>query len=266
MDLKDYSLLIQGPAHQHGFLMCQLFKDTFGEIIYSTEAIPNDIYEYCDKHKLFDNIQLVVSDLEEIKHVLPEDIVLYGQNFHKQVLTTFNGLEKCSKPFVIKMRSDEYFLGIDNIDYFVDEDLVNFTNIFFRHFETYPYHPSDHFFVARKDLLVATFSMLKDACYDNFDKFLLTTCQNPEVQLFAEQALCLALLFNITGKKIPFYDERTNIQLFHNYFNLFPCKSIGPYCMASLDYESKKGRTFHTSVKHSKRTLNSDCNSLKQYQ
>ena len=267
MNLKDCSLLIQGPAHHHSMITMDYAKNFFGEIVYSTYPLEDKLYDFAVDNNYLDDgdIKLLINNLEANKEVLPDNIALSQQNFHKQVLSTFSGLKQCTKKYVLKMRSDEYYLGIKNIDAFIKEDKVNFINVFFRHFSKFPYHPSDHMFLAERTLMADTFDFLYNACYVDFENFTETTCQEPNVQLFAEQALCLAFLYNLTKSKIPFRNASTNHWLFHKFFHIFTAKSIGPYCISARRGPHHEGKQFVTDLEHSHLKLKNDCNSMEQY-
>lgn len=265
MHLQDCSLLIQGPLHQHSIINLDYVKDVFGEIIYSTYPIDDNLYDFVQFKGLSNSADLIINEVDR-KHVLPDNVALSQQNFEKQVLSTFNGLKKCTKKYVLKMRSDEYYLGLKNLPDYTDDTKVNFVNIFFRHFDQFPYHISDHMFVAERNLLHNSFSMLYNACYLDFEKFVQTTCRsrNINVQLFAEQAICLSLLYNIVGQKIPFHNKKINVFFFQEYFHIFTAKSIGPYCV-STSRPNHNGKQFVTNIEHSHLKLKTDCNSIGQY-
>lgn len=263
MNLKDCSLLIQGPPHQHSIINIDYIKDVFGEIVYSTYPMDEYIYNLANNKDLYYNTKFIVNEINH-NHALPDNVALTQQNFEKHVLSTYNGLKQCTKKYVLKMRTDEYYLGLKNIDDFVDDNKVNFINVFFRHFNQFPYHPSDHMFLAEKELLLKSFALLYDACYYDFEMFMNLTCQDPNVQLFAEQAICLSILYNITRSKIPFKSTSTNIMLFNKFFHIFTAKSIGPYCICTSRI-NHTGKQFVTNVEHSPLRLKTDCNSIGQY-
>jgi hypothetical protein len=265
MDLKDCSLLIQGPFHQNSIIGINYLGDFFGEIVYSTYPVSDELYDFLKDNNIEERTKLIINDNNKPRHVLPDNVGLIQQNLHKQVISTYNGLKKCTKKYVLKMRSDEYYLGLDKITDFVKEDKINFVNIFFRHFNRFPYHPSDHMFLAEKSVLVDVFDILHRSCYVNFEEFTLRTCQDPNVQLFAEQAICLAFLHKLTGGiKIPFHDIDYNVMLFKKFFHIFTAKSIGPYCVCSSRI-NHHGKQFVTNIEDSPLWLKNDCHSMGQY-
>jgi hypothetical protein len=138
------SILIQGVFHENTIKTINQYIDKF-EIVVSTYDYPN----YLIGHK---NLTVVYNKLK-----LPKDSY-NRQNIYYQVNTTFNGLKKCTKTFVLKLRSDEFYSKIESINFY-DKILTN--NFLIRTWDYSPFHFSDHFILANRNLLINSFKDLK---------------------------------------------------------------------------------------------------------
>lgn len=126
---KDLTFIIQGRMVDRDLLIRNIRNlCKYGKVVLAVWDITPEL----DEAKILDYIRLNRINNE--------------QNVYLQVYTTLNGLNSVDTPFVIKIRSDEYYYNFNPFISKIDENLdkIVTTNIFFRKTATHPYHISDH--------------------------------------------------------------------------------------------------------------------------
>lgn len=99
-----------------------------------------------------------IPSLDLVKLWMPDQ----SANYYYQLYSTHKGMEQVTAKYTIKMRTDEYYSNLGPlIDIFLkdDEKLVS-GNMFFRSVSDYPYHISDHLFLAKSSVLKKSFSLM----------------------------------------------------------------------------------------------------------
>lgn len=264
---QSYSLLIQGPINLNSLLVIDFYKEIFEDIVYSTYLDENSYLIKKFNHK---NINFVFSNRYE-------EFAYNPSNIFYQSLTTLKGIESCKNDYVIKVRSDEFYLGIDKIINEIDDEKIIFSNIFFRHFSFYPYHSSDHIIAGKKSILKNCFSKIFDFCKEKkseeFLKENFNICASPYQNLNQEYLLCMTpeqiisifLLKSLENNvKIDLHNKEQNINLFHKYFKIIDVDKLRPY-LISMRNETKRGRVYFDDYKKSIHYNNTDCNSIENY-
>jgi len=97
---NNCSLLIQGPFDEKSLKFLNSYQN---EIIYSTwknDKLNFDIIEN-------ERIKVVAKELPDVKNIYNVTNIYY------QCKSTLNGLLKCSKPYVIKLRSDSFYSNLN---------------------------------------------------------------------------------------------------------------------------------------------------------
>jgi hypothetical protein len=143
---NNCSLLIQGPFNEKSFKFLDSYQN---EIIYSTwknEKLNFDIIEN-------ERIKVVTKELPDVKNIYNVTNIYY------QCKSILNGLFKCSKPYVVKLRSDSFYSNL-NLLYqkSLDLDKIIYLPISFRKSHSHLYHPSDHVFCYKREDMIKWFS------------------------------------------------------------------------------------------------------------
>lgn len=152
--MNDVTFVIQGPANQISINnLDNLLK--FGKVIISC-------YEENDL-SLFN----IPKEVKIIQNLYPKDHpflhpIINSQNGFLQSYTTLNGLKEVDTEFAIKLRSDESF---EDFSFFIEKmkefpSKYTTINFFFRKDSHYKFHPSDHLFGSRTELLKKAFEIL----------------------------------------------------------------------------------------------------------
>lgn len=264
---NNTTLLIQGPFHINSVLAIDTYLHYFDEIIYSTYSLSDQEKIIADKFNLHNKVVFVFNNLLDVHEKFHNK-----SNIAYQTLTTLGGLKQSTSTNILKVRSDEYFLGIHNfLEIRNKKSKAAFSNIFFRHPEDYPYHISDHIIFSNKNILTESFEKIWFYITANenipmeFIKIL-----NPyfnlktALSLFVPEQLIALCMLHIIDKKliIDLRKPQNNITLFLQYFDIIDIKTLKPY-IVSATKENK--RYFCDNIEDSPCFMNKDCNSMKDY-
>jgi hypothetical protein len=98
---------------------------------------------------------------------------LGAQNLNLQLISTLNGLEMVTTPFVIKVRGDEYWSNIESVYQKIKSSprKIHSSSVFFRAWQYAEYHISDHLVAGTIDNMKIMFSETKR----NFDNGKMNT-------------------------------------------------------------------------------------------
>lgn len=152
--MSDVTFVIQGPASEISINnLDKLLK--FGKVIISCYE-ENDLSPY-----------YIPKEVKIIKNPYPKNhpflhpIINTGNGF-LQSYTTLNGLKEVDTEFAIKMRGDETF---EDFSFFIEKmkefpSKYTTINFCFRKDSHYKFHPSDHLFGSRTELLKKAFEIL----------------------------------------------------------------------------------------------------------
>lgn len=155
----DVALVIQGPItcvkswEDGAGKKLEEYKNLFGQIIVSS-------WDYCetaiDLANLYHNrnVDIITSSSE----LDPDLVVQY--NMGHQAITTLRGLRASTKPYTLKMRTDEYYSNLEVlVDKFYEGDCKKWVcaPVCFLPATQYKYHAADHLFIAPTDRLINTF-------------------------------------------------------------------------------------------------------------
>jgi hypothetical protein len=152
----DITLVLQGPLNEKSTIqkVYETYKDYFAEIIVSTyqEQIPEEYLKFindtgmvlCDLHSLFE---------------IPENVRNISYNLGYHAFTAGIGIAASRTKYTIKHRTDEYWSNLDKlIEKFMQNDNKWVSNTTVLNAKSnWLFHMPDHLFIAKTDLLVATF-------------------------------------------------------------------------------------------------------------
>lgn len=160
---NDFTLMFQGPLHKN--------------FVY---GLLNNYKEYTDhiiiSHWDTDDVELLDYLTEyNIKHTLvtntfKKNYTAYqNQNVFYQVYTSLKGLEKVTTPFVLKMRTDQWFGNLEPMFDRVRKNPTKYvcSNLHFRPDKLLKYHPSDKLVGGNTTDLTNTFRIAVDRCMNH---------------------------------------------------------------------------------------------------
>ena len=166
----DFDLLVQGPLNGIS-LKCMLrAHPQFNDIILShwdtdslSASLPEDLYVKAQDAAS----HICVTPLPDLATDAYQP--LYGRNsdctFFYSIISTYNGLKKCTSPYVVKMRSDESYTNFSPLKqkFLQDTRKMVCGNIFFKRWKDSPLHIGDHLFLASRESLLKAYETLIEA-------------------------------------------------------------------------------------------------------
>lgn len=231
-----FDLVIQGPLDNTSLQRVDHYCTEFKNIIVShwkgdpTDAVKSNYDklsewgmtqgDYKGHHKTL--VQITSQPLPDLNKLF---FFRNDSNFFYSLASTYAGLKKCKSPYVIKMRSDEHYLNFGPLKekFLEDTNKMVCGNIFFKKWETRPYHIGDHVFVAEREALLKTYKTLlnffggKDTKDKSWAEF---TCGRTPEEILANSYL--------TSKSCPissWNDKKT----FSKYFDVVDVNQLSPY-------------------------------------
>jgi len=163
----SFTAIIQGPLSDECLEYIPTYFEYIDEVVLScwADGISEDQHQRISllEHTYGDSFKCVLSplpSLDLVKLWMPDQ----SANYYYQIYSTHKGMEQVTTKYAIKMRTDEYYSNLAPlIDVFLrdDEKFVS-GNVFFKSVSVYPYHISDHLFVAKSSVLKKSFSLMVD--------------------------------------------------------------------------------------------------------
>lgn len=144
------------------------------------------------------------------------------QNIYLQIYSTLYGLEKVNTKYCIKMRADEYISNIDYIyKYILNNDNKLYTlPIWFRRWDHFAYHISDHLIAGSTDNL----------------RLMFKTALNRQKDHVAEVVLTRGYL----EQKIPdIYQKYEDKSVMKKYFDILNLEYLKPYLLIANCYGAR---------------------------
>ncbi len=156
------------------------------------------------------------------------------QNINLQIFSTKAGLEKVNTKYCIKMRGDEY---VSNIDYIYDEikkrdHLLLTLPIWFRKWDYYKYHISDHLIGGQTDNL----------------KLMFHKAWTKPKHFCAEITLTRAYL---ESKMPDFFTKPRTKEIMKEYFDILDLEKLKPYLLIANVFGGRYENNFIPEQGHS---------------
>lgn len=152
---NDFTLVFQGPLHQNFIYgLLNNYKEYTDNIVVSHWDSDNlDLLEYFTEY----NIQPTLVTNKSHKAYNAYN----NQNVYYQVYTTLSGLEKVTTPYVLKLRTDQWYGNLEPFLNAVRQEPNKFicTNLHFRPDHICKYHPSDKLIGSNTQDLLKTFQI-----------------------------------------------------------------------------------------------------------
>lgn len=257
---KNIGIIIQGPINDVSISNIPIYKE-YGEVVYSTWADSCSVENATKIKQIYDFGAKFVS--------LPNQLVSHRvynmQNIFYQAYSTYYGCLLLSDvDYVIKVRSDEKYTNLTTLISKLDEKKIITSNIFFRRYDTYPYHISDHIIAGQKKTITEIFNELivmltSDRSYFHSRlKYLLGLPQKRF--LVAEQLITMASMAVLNTSTIPinFYDRNFCINFMQKYFDIVDIRNLGDFVVS---FKNRKNIRISTTnfddIYDSKRDINS---------
>lgn len=225
MDAVDnkFTLIVHGPLTMYTVFTLYRHAETFPIVIVaprpselSNNNILKEIQTFMDRKDK--RVSLFLYD-----DTIDTKTINNAQNRYYHFYSVYLGLQSCSTPYTIKLRSDEFYSNLEPITSAVKEHknkLVT-TEVFFRNCGM-PYHPSDHIVAGATDVMLEVFQAAKHWCEGinvegtvPFKAYIANITNKPFVS--AEQYLGVsAALTQIPGNKLKEPDCTSIMkELFH---------------------------------------------------
>lgn len=184
-----FTLVIQGPVNKNMLTMIGLQYEI--ATIVSTWDDPKwthpTVKEYVEQVNR-SNLKIIVNPMPKQAKM---DKVYNSQNRYYQFLSTFKGLQWVQTPYVIKVRSDEYYTDLTPIMRLLlenDDKLVT-NDVFFRKIEYLRYHVSDHIMCAKTHRMHQMFKEMLYDCEFNKNQLKFAPFSQHDFWLFVEQQI-----------------------------------------------------------------------------
>ena len=231
-----FDLVIQGPLDNTSLQIVDKYLPQFNDIIVS-HWDNDDTNLVKSSYKKFQDCRIVKGDyggqykplVKFVSQSLPDLNNTFkcdkNSTFFYSIASTYAGLKKCTSPYVIKMRSDEFYTNFNVLKEKLLENTKKMVcgNIFFKPWDFKPYHIGDHLFAAEREFLLKTYHILFNA-YTN-PEFSPASWLNQGKPDTAEQILAKSFLCarGVTDSLWPLKD--TSLK----YFNVVDINDLGPY-------------------------------------
>ena len=212
MNPNKISILIQGKFHLNSLRTINTYIDQF-EIVLSTYDYPLYLEDY-------NSLKIVKNQIQ-----IP-DSTYNRQNIYFQCNTTLNGLLKCTKEFVLKLRTDEFYSNLNLINF---KDLIYSNNVFLREWDYSPFHFSDHFIFCRKEILINSFFDLKKYLSKSTPFFELKNDITP-----SESIIHSFIFFNKVGYCLSKQEfDASDLEKLKHHYEIINVKLLEPYIIKS---------------------------------
>lgn len=209
--MEEVTLLIQGKITQETY---NFFTERYPQykIVISTWSDHKLDLSYFPK-----NLKLVVERLPDISG---------DQNQNYQFVSTNNGLNQVTTPYVIKFRGDEYYSNVVDIlsQVKTNPNKIWTSPVFFRHWSMYQYHISDHIIAGKTENIKFMFQAAKYA----FDNKLVFHIRNGEKYPFWEPEIHLTRAYLMAKYPNNFYELDGRHLMVEN-FEILNLKNLKPY-------------------------------------
>lgn len=170
-----------------------------------------------------------------IESVQPNNLGDHARNLQLQVVSTLTGLNLVKTKYAIKLRGDEWYSNLCDLD--IDWQKIYTVPVFFRKWEIFPFHPSDHLMASKTDNLVGMFTsclldiITKKNLHADSSYCVGNNCKlHPGHRMTPECCLAKSYMdFKMQKKSIYTKDD------FKNMFDIIPINDLMPYkiCMNS---------------------------------
>ena len=222
----DFDLVVQGPLDNVSlnFVLGKCCHPQFKNIIIShwDEDLADPVEPNYSELRNQISTQIVSQSLPDLNKTF---FTLKDSTFFYSLTSTYAGLKKCTSPYVVKMRSDEYFTNFTPLKekFLNDTNKLVCGNIFFKNWNFKPYHIGDHLFVSKRESLLRTYETLLDVYEGKKDE---PWAHHSVVEKnTAEEILAKSYL---TAKEAPrntWADKKTILK----YFDVVDINQLSPY-------------------------------------
>lgn len=206
-----------------------VLNDVCDDVSFVIQGIPKDnVTDMCRNFVFKLGIPIDVTwkseELSGLKEIITRKRFDNKQNVYYQSRGTLNGLMKCTTPFVIKVRSDEWYSDLNTVvkSLRTEPDKIITNNVFARKISKYAFHMSDHVIGGTKENMMKMFSMSVQTL--EAGRFDARCCAE---QHFAHCYLRAQGITNIPTN----YDEIKSMSL--KYFKIISIKQMGDFMVVA---------------------------------
>jgi hypothetical protein len=211
----DVTIVLQGRLHLNGWGCINKYKK-FGKVIVS--CWEDDLNPHS------------AEDIKIIRSKYPRNQFYNSSNFYYQCYSSLAGLLAVDTPFVIKVRSDEYYedlnILLEKMSRQPHKMITN--NVFFRIDSERKFHVSDHLIAGSTRDMIRTFQIASLLCTTNH-KFISGDQFGTKLgRLVPEQIICCSFL---KGKNIPINTDRSKQIMMQN-FDVVKVQDFGKFIVS----------------------------------
>jgi hypothetical protein len=233
--MNNFTLLIQGPILRNLITMCEMQKHM--NTVVSTWIHPRIDSEIMLFYR--PNLRPVINEVPNLRTVYND------QNRYLQFVSTYAGLMEVDTEYVIKVRSDEYYLNLQPaIEKFLqDPNKILTNNVFFRKTSYLKYHPSDHMIIGRTSFLREVYKECIAECeqsdkfYEELFKQIPKLFKQIPGNIVPEQQFAMACIRKKEGKEFKFdvSDKKVNSTM-KKHFEIIDVSSLGAFYVNAKYY------------------------------
>lgn len=149
---KNVSLIVQGRWDEANIRKINSHYSKFtNDLIFS-------VWENEFRNDVIDDTIVVLNKESEIEGLFQ------GANYHRQIVSTLNGMKVAKNEYAIKLRTDEYYEKIDTIiERTLDSKKFITSDVWLRKDRECKFHISDHFFAGKTSNLLKAMQDVKEA-------------------------------------------------------------------------------------------------------
>ena len=217
--MKNVTILIQGLITQECY---NFFVETYPQypIVFSTWSTNSLDLSYFPN-----NVVFVTQKLPKTKG---------HQNINYQIDSTLLGLNCTNTDFVIKVRGDEYYSNLKEVESNIESNpnKIWTSPIWFRHFNQWPFHISDHIMAGKTENLKLMFKTTKY----NLKNDLLYHIKDGVRNEFWEPEINLTRSYLMAKYPMDF-GSRDGIQMMIDNFDIIDLDMLKPYKVVANVYK-----------------------------
>jgi len=255
----DLSILIQGPINDLSLNCIPEYSKFASNIIISTWNIDEEkISEIQKNYNRYCNIKIISEVQPDYENMIRSGTIVgipANTTFYWQVLGVYNGVSNCDTKYIIRTRSDEYFINLQPLLDLVEKNNFKFTcgNIWFRKRNIANIHIGDHLYFSETKLLNDSVKMILDVYHKKYsdvghigETFYMFGAGAPNSP---EQVMAKSIMINYKKIDIRTHSHRLNwgdVDLFKEVFDVIDINELKPIRW-NWAHGGKNGESFDDS-------------------
>jgi len=239
---NEVTILVHGPISLYTILSLYRYRAEYPMIF----VIPKPKIHKKEEVKLLEELQGIVSKLEYNTTIITYDPYVQQrfdneQNRYLHFFSVTMGLQICNTPYVIKLRSDEFYSTLTPMIEAMEnsENKIITNDVFFRKRKDRPIHPSDHLMGGQTSVFKKVFTVAREYCENkerfNTNPLVQIALSGPHKTMSAEQVLGIAILSSMAEGGVS-----DDVTLMGKFFEIIPSDKFGFFRIASNSQNTKQ--------------------------